>query len=94
MFEIELESAERIVLRGGFDAAQEERARQLLDQLTGSCTLDLRELSYISSAGLGVLVALHLRLSKRGEAVTLVNVSAHVRELLRLSGLDQVFLAE
>jgi anti-anti-sigma factor len=91
MFEIELESAERIVLRGTFDAAQEERARQVLDRVTGSCTLDLQELRFISSAGLGLLVALHLRLSKRGEAVTLVNVKSHVRELLKLSGLDQVF---
>ena len=92
MLEIELESAERIALRGTFDAAQEESARKVLDRLTGSCTLDLQDLRFISSAGLGLLVALQLRLSKRGEAVTLVNVNAHIRELLRLSGLDQVFL--
>lgn len=91
MFEIELESAERIVLRGGFDAAQENVARQVLDQVLGSCTLDLQDLSFISSAGLGLLVALQLRLSKRGEAVTLINVNAQVRQLLRLAGLDQVF---
>jgi anti-sigma B factor antagonist len=91
MFEIESRSSDRIVLRGRFDAAQEERAREVLDRVAGSCTLDLEELTYISSAGLGLLVALQLRLSKRGAGVTLAHVNPHIRELLRLSGLDQVF---
>jgi anti-anti-sigma factor len=91
MFEIEAAAADRVVLRGRFDAAQEARAKEVFDRISGSCTLDLEELSYISSAGLGLLVALQLRLSRDGEGVTLTNVNPHIRELLRLSGLDQVF---
>lgn len=94
MFSIEQADDGRLVLSGRFDASQEERAREILDAVEGDCVLDCQELSYISSSGLGLLVALQVRLSKQGQAARLIHVNPHIRELLQLSGLDTVFEIE
>ncbi|HVS03596.1 MAG TPA: STAS domain-containing protein [Thermoanaerobaculia bacterium] len=91
MLEIERTAPDHVALSGRFDASQEAKAREAFDQIADSCTLDLAELAYVSSAGLGLLVALQLRLAKKGGSVTLANASPQVRELLSLAGLDQVF---
>lgn len=90
-FEIERVEPGRIELRGRFDASRETYARELFEDVKGSCVLDFEELDYVSSAGLGLLVALQLRLSKQGDQVTLANVNPHILELLRLAGLDTIF---
>ncbi|MDX1632418.1 MAG: STAS domain-containing protein [Thermoanaerobaculia bacterium] len=90
-FEIERVEEDRFELRGRFDASREAHVRRVFEEIEGSCVLDFEELSYISSAGLGLLVALQLRLDEEGEGVTLANVNPHIRELLRLAGLDSIF---
>ncbi len=90
-FEIEGVDSDRLVLRGRFDASRETYAREVFDRIEGSCVLDFEELDYISSAGLGLLVALQLRLDRQGHRVTLANVNPHIQELLRLAGLDSIF---
>ena len=88
----EAAEGERYELRGRFDASRESEVREILEAVGGSCVLDFRDLHYISSAGLGLLVALQLRLDKQGQGVTLTNVNPHIRELLRLAGLDSIFV--
>ena len=90
-FEIERVDGDRMALRGRFDASRESYAREVFERVEGSCTLDFEELDYISSAGLGLLVALQLRLDEEGHRVTLANVNPHIQELLRLAGLDAIF---
>lgn len=94
MFEIERVDDGTIRLAGRFDASQEKEAKRVFDQVERSCTLDFAELTYISSAGLGLMVALQQRLAGRGEALRLINVNPHIRELFRLSGLDSVIQIE
>lgn len=94
MFHIERVDDSKFLLRGRFDASRQQHAKQVLDQIEGSCTLDCEELTYISSAGLGLLVALQMRLSERGEELKLVNLNPHIRELFKLSGLDTVIRIE
>ena len=94
MFEIERVDETRVRLRGRFDASQEQTAKRFLDQIESSCVLDFEELTYMSSAGLGLLVALQLRLSREGKEVKLVNLNPHLRELFRISGLDGVMQIE
>lgn len=94
MFEIERVDRGTLRLRGRFDAAQAPEARRVLEHIEGSHVLDCEELSYISSAGLGILVGLQLRLSKDDERVQIVNLSPHLRELFELTGLDDVLSIE
>jgi anti-anti-sigma factor len=54
--------------------------------------LDLTDLAYLDSSGLGTLVGLKVSAAKEGYCrLELVNLSSRVKELLRLSNLTQLF---
>jgi len=91
MFEIHLQPHGMVTLHGRFDASQIETAKAVFDGVTTSCTVDFRELSYISSAGLGVLFATQRRLVDAGEALTLTNLNSHIREIFNIAGFDNIF---
>lgn len=83
-----------IVLSGRFDASQTEKAQEVFQTLTESSVLDVSNLDYISSAGLGVLLATLKRLSDMGKSLKLLNMNKHVRDVFKYSGLDRVFEIE
>lgn len=57
----------------------------------GSITLDLTDVSYLDSTGLGTLVGLKVSAIKEGYCkLELINLSPRVKELLRLSNLTQL----
>jgi anti-anti-sigma factor len=91
MFEIKRDNDGTVTLHGRLDASQVDNARAVLDQLTGPCHLDFRELSYISSAGLGLLFGTQKRLVDSGGGLTLVNLSPHIREIFQIAGFDNIF---
>jgi anti-anti-sigma factor len=91
MFEIREGSNHDLILTGRFDASQVEKARTVFLSLSEGKTVDFSGLDYISSAGLGVLLAAQKRLSQRGHALRLVNVNHHIRDVFRFSGFDQIF---
>ena len=66
-------------------------AEEALARANASTEVDFSELVYISSAGIGCLLAAHKRLSKSGGSLRLVNMNAHIRELFELAGFDMVF---
>jgi len=80
-----------ISLQGRFDASQVEAARPVLETIAESCTLDFGELTYISSAGLGLLFATQRRLVDTGSALTLINLNPHIREIFQIAGFDNIF---
>ncbi|MFO7652420.1 MAG: STAS domain-containing protein [Candidatus Krumholzibacteriia bacterium] len=90
MFDIQRIGDHTVVLSGRLDASQATRAREVFEGIDESSTVDLRDLEYVSSAGLGILVSTQLRLAGRGERLTLVNPTSHVRELLHITGLDAI----
>ena len=83
-----------VVVTGRLDAAQAASAQAFLDNIQGVATLDCRGLEYISSAGLGVIMEMYKRLRGRGHALRLANLSPHVRNVFRYSGLDRVIEIE
>ena len=94
MFEIRFDGPDRILLSGRFDAAQEEVAEAFLNAVEGSAVIDFTKLSYIASNGLGLLFATHKRLLDAGEALKLVNLNPHLREVYKLTGFDTIFEIE
>ncbi len=90
MLEIRVED-QAVVLAGRFDAAEAEKARKVFLGLTENTVVDFARLDYISSAGLGVLLAAQKNLSDRGKGLRLINVSGHIRDVLHFSGFDQIF---
>lgn len=94
MLEIKFGDSGEIVVSGRFDASQAEKAETFLSGVTASGVMDLKDLQYISSLGLGVLLATQKRLMSGGHRLKLVNVRGHVREIFHFSGFEQVFEIE
>jgi anti-sigma B factor antagonist len=91
MFDIRRTEDGHIRISGRLDASHAREAKEVLDGLDGSCTLDFSELEYISSAGLGVLLAAQKRLNDIGHNLTLVNLNRHIRDIFRVAGFDFIF---
>jgi anti-sigma B factor antagonist len=94
MFEIGYGNDGVITLAGRLDAAQADKAQQFLAAAAAPTALDFQDLEYISSAGLGVLLALHKRLLAAGGGLRLINVNRHIHDIFRFSGFDRVFVVE
>jgi len=94
MFEIQVEEGGRVKLAGRLDAAQADRAKAALDGVKESATLDLTDLDYVSSAGLGVLVQTYKRLRDAGLTFRLTNMKPRIRSVFVYAGLDKVLTLE
>ena len=91
MFEIKRSDDGTVHLDGRFDAAQVAAAKEVFALIDDSCVVDFAGLSYISSAGLGLLFATQTRLVDREMALTLTNLNPHIREVFRIAGFDNIF---
>ena len=91
MFDIRLTESGTVILSGRFDAAQVDKARSVFDGLTATTAVDFKDLQYISSAGLGILMSAQKRLSSKGQKLKLTNVSGHIREVFRIARFDLIF---
>jgi len=94
MFDIRLTETGDVMLSGRFDAAQVDNAKAVLDRLTVTTSVDFKDLVYVSSAGLGVLMATQKRLSEKGQKLKLKNVSGHIREIFKIARFDLIFEIE
>jgi anti-sigma B factor antagonist len=80
-----------IAFIGRLDAAQTEKANEVLSKLTSSVTLDFQELEYISSAGLGILLANQKRLKSQGNGLKLINLNKFIGDIFMYTGFDKLF---
>jgi len=91
MFDIDFSDHGEVVVSGRLDAAQAQKAQDFLDHISGGCVVDMAQLEYISSAGLGVLLKTHKRLMTSAGGLKLVNVNPHINDIFRYSGFDKLF---
>jgi anti-sigma B factor antagonist len=97
------ESSRRIVegvtvveLRGRIDFGDgSTRLRETLTELvtrgTKRVLLNMKEVDFVDSSGIGELVRGHVQLAKVGGQLKLVNLSKHVNMLLQVTRLNKVF---
>jgi anti-sigma B factor antagonist len=52
--------------------------------------IDLSDLSYIDSTGLGVIIGVYGAIKSKGNKVMLINPKENVKKLLRITSLDKV----
>ena len=90
MFSIEIQDGGVVAMYGRLDASQVEEAERTLSSLESSVVLDLTELQYISSAGIGIILKTYKRLHGTGHTLQLANPSPHVRNIFHYAGLDQI----
>jgi|SRR5436190_2179002 len=83
-----------IVLKGDLDSISTDEFSQLvkqhLDAGHSRIIIDCRWLGYISSLGIGALVALQTRLKRKGGAVKLAAIQGPVMKILHTVRLDQI----
>lgn len=80
----------RIVL-GEESGALRERIKSLLNDKKTKIVLDMGNVTYIDSAGLGTLVATYHSARQQGAAMKLVNLGQKFREVLQVTKLLTVF---
>ena len=68
----------------------QREVRPLIERFK-TIVLDLTNVSYMDSSGLGALVGLFVSAKRAGKQLKLVNLSARIQELLRLTSLLNVF---
>lgn len=94
MFDIQAEESGLVRLSGRLDAAESDRALQVLRRLDRSLVLDCSKLDYISSAGIGVFIETYKRLHESGHTFKLVNLLPRVRNIFAYAGLDRILTIE
>ena len=80
-----------VALKGEIDTISSVRLDREIGEVAGlkSVTLDLKEVSYIASAGIRVLLGVGKRMSP-GADLALVNLQPAVRDIFRLCGLEDL----
>jgi len=91
MFEIREDGDGTIFLEGILDSIQVDTATEYFRAVTTSCVVDLHKLEYVSSAGLGMLLAAQQRLLRNGQKIKLRDPSPSVRKILELARFNILF---
>lgn len=85
-----------IALNGRLDALSapkfEEEAASSLDGIT-ELVIDIKEVEYLSSAGLRALLYLHQLMSEKGSLI-IRNVTPIVNEIFELTGFNEIITIE
>jgi len=81
----------KITLSDGGDAMLKDKVRSLVHQGRKKMILNLGEVSYVDSAGLGELVQAYATVSKSGGALKLLKTTKRIKDLLSITKLLTVF---
>jgi anti-sigma B factor antagonist len=81
----------KVTLGDGGDQALRDKMRSLVQQGHTKLLLNLGEVSYVDSAGLGEIVQSYATVSKNGGALKLLNVTKRIQDLLSITKLITVF---
>jgi anti-sigma B factor antagonist len=91
----ELKHVSVVTVSGRVDSSTapdlQKALQDLLDSEHNQLVLDLKDVDYMSSAGLRVLVAMQKAAKKNGGALRLAQPSVRVKEVFELAGLTPVF---
>ena len=81
----------KITLGDGGDAILKDKMRSLIQQGKTKVLLNLGEVSYVDSAGLGEIVQAYATVTKTGGALKLLNTTKRIKDLLSITKLLTVF---
>ena len=85
-----------VILAGEVDISNAPQLRAelkaMLEEKTAPVTMDIKDLSYIDSTGLGVIIGAYGRMKEQGVPMKMVNPAKNVEKLLKITSLDRIFL--
>jgi anti-sigma B factor antagonist len=79
------------ILLGEESQALRERLKDLIAQGKKQIVLNMENIKYIDSTGLGILVAAHVSATNQGASIKLSNLGRKFQELLQITKLVTVF---
>ena len=86
-----VEVSGKITLGDGGDMALKDKMGSLIQQGQKKVLLNLGDVSYVDSAGLGEIVQSYATVTKNGGALKLLNVTKRIKDLLSITKLLTVF---
>ncbi len=91
------EDGERIIsLEGELDTLSSQTLESRIDELlsdTDKVTMDMKQLEYITSAGLRVLLQMENIMEEKG-SMRVINVSEEIMEIFEVTGFTEVLIIE
>jgi anti-sigma B factor antagonist len=81
----------KITLGDGGDVVLKDKMRSLVQQGQKKVLLNLGDVSYMDSAGLGEIVQSYATVTKNGGSLKLLNVTKRIKDLLSITKLLTVF---
>ena len=66
----------------------------LISKQSADIKLDMANLDYIDSTGLGVLIGVLKRLKENDKDIYIINTKKNVRKIFNITGLDKIFKVE
>jgi anti-sigma B factor antagonist len=80
-----------VYLKGRLDSFTVDRVRDTFLGWEKDISFDLKDLTYISSAGLSFFLRIHKQLDQTGHKMSLLNIQPTVRNVFVLGGFDKLF---
>ena len=95
MFSVNFDKDTQVLSLGGnFDASRADEVKSLLEHIDSSITVDMSNLDFICSAGIGIMIMTYRRLKEKGENIYLKNLNDHIKKVFKVSSLDKIFNIE
>ncbi len=88
-------TAIRVAVKGDLDLKTADPLREALDKLTDryrdkNLVLDLSEVDFVDSSGLGVILGRYRRLAPQSRTISLCGVRPSVKAVFELAGIDSI----
>jgi anti-sigma B factor antagonist len=88
----------KIILSGEIDIYTSQSFKNEINEVVSSCKgdifIDCKELSYIDSTGLGILVGALKEIRKINNDIYICNLKENIKKLFIITGLDKLFKIE
>ena len=81
----------KVTLADGGDTILKDKLRSLVQQGKRKLLLNLADVAYVDSAGLGAMVQSYTTVTNQGGALKLVNMTKRIHDLLAITKLLTVF---
>ncbi len=85
----------QIILSGEVDIYTSQTLKNELNEVVSSCQghvyIDCKELSYIDSTGLGILVGALKEIQKNNKDIYISSIRDNIKKLFIITGLDKLF---
>lgn len=87
-----------VMIEGELDVSTAEKLKEHLNKLTNEevidIKMDLTNLDYIDSTGLGVMVGVLKKLKSNEKDIYIINPKNNVKKIFSITGLDKIFKVE